>query len=54
MEVSDGRMVRSMLAVYVSPIRVLPLQSFSKKGIERLVLWSANVQSTQCKSYHQL
>ena len=53
-EVRDGRVVRGVLAVNLSPIRKLALQSFSKKRVEGLHLRVANVQTANRIGNNQL
>jgi hypothetical protein len=53
-EISDRWMMRCVLTEYLCAVRILTLQSLSQDGIERLVLASTDVQTTQRKSDHLL
>ena len=54
MEVSDGRVMRSVFAVDAGTIFKLALQCLAQKRVERLFLPSANVETGYSKGNAQL
>lgn len=51
-EVRNGRMVTSVLAVDLSTIAVLSLEGFSQQRIERLLLFDSAVQTSESEGDH--